>query len=43
MKDGKLQYVQNYVAHDYLHVEYEESVPEGRHALRFEFEVTAVR
>ena len=41
VKDGKLQYVQNYVARDYLHVESKESVPAGRHALRFEFEVTA--
>ena len=40
MKDGKLQYVQNYVARDYLHVESTEPVPSGRHALRFEFEVT---
>jgi arylsulfatase A-like enzyme len=40
VKDGKLQYVQNYVARDYLHVESSEAVPPGRHALRFEFEVT---
>ena len=40
VKDGKLQYVQNYVARDYLHVESSEPVPAGRHALRFEFEVT---
>ncbi len=40
VKDGRLQYVQNYVARDYLHVESKEAVPEGRHSLRFEFEVT---
>ncbi|MEJ2735217.1 MAG: arylsulfatase [Anaerolineae bacterium] len=40
VKDGKLQYVQNYVARDYLHVASTEPVPAGRHALRFEFEVT---
>jgi arylsulfatase len=39
VQDGKLQYVQNYVARDYLHVESTEPVPTGRHALRFEFEV----
>jgi len=40
VKEGKLQYVQNYVARDYLHVEATEPVPAGEHALRFEFEVT---
>ena len=40
VKDGKLQYVQNYVARDYLHVKATEPVPAGHHALRFEFEVT---
>jgi arylsulfatase A-like enzyme len=40
LKDGRLQYVQNYVARDYLHVDSKEAVPEGRHSLRFEFEVT---
>jgi arylsulfatase len=40
VKDGKLQYVQNYVAREYLHVESTEAVPAGHHALRFEFEVT---
>ena len=40
VKDGKLQYVQNYVARDYLHVESTEIVPDGHHQLRFEFEVT---
>jgi len=38
--DGKLQYVQNYVARDYLHVESKESITAGGHKLRFEFEVT---
>ena len=38
IKDDKLQYVQNYVARDYLHVE--STVPAGHHELRFEFEVT---
>ena len=38
--DGKLQYVQNYVAREYLHVESTGQVPAGHHELRFEFEVT---
>jgi arylsulfatase len=42
VKDNKLQYVQNYVARDYLHVESTVSVPAGHHELRFEFEVTGV-
>ena len=40
VKDGQLQYVQNYVAREYLQVTSTEQVPTGRHALRFEFEVT---
>ncbi len=40
LKDGKLQYVHNYVAKDYLHVEALEPVTPGDHSLRFEFEVT---
>jgi len=40
VKDNKLQYVQNYVARDYLHVESTVPVPTGHHELRFEFEVT---
>jgi len=40
VQDGKLKYVQNYVARDYLQVESTEPVPAGRHDLRFEFEVT---
>src|SRR5512136_91971 len=40
VKDNKLQYVQNYVARDNLHVESTVPVPTGHHELRFEFEVT---
>jgi arylsulfatase len=40
VKDNKLQYVQNYVARDYLRVESTVPVPSGHHELRFEFEVT---
>lgn len=40
MKDGKLHWVHNYVARALYHVESVENVPEGRHKLRFEFEVT---
>jgi arylsulfatase len=40
VKDGKLQYVHNYVASEYFHVESVDKVPAGRHQLRFEFEVT---
>jgi len=40
VQEGKLHYVQNYVAREYLHVESIESVPTGHHLLRFEFEVT---
>ncbi len=40
VQEGKLQYVQNYVARDYLHVSATEPLPKGRHSLRFEFEVT---
>ncbi len=40
IKDGKLQYVQNYVAKQYLHVEAAETIPSGRHSLRYEFEAT---
>ena len=32
VKDNKLQYVHNYVARDYLHVESTVPVPEGHHA-----------
>jgi arylsulfatase len=38
--DGKLRYVHNYVGRDFYTVESTEPVPEGRHQLRFEFEVT---
>jgi arylsulfatase len=40
VKDGKLHYVHNYMASEYLHVESVEKVPAGHHQLRFEFEVT---
>jgi arylsulfatase len=40
VKDGKLQYVYNYVARTFYHAESTEPVPEGRHQLRYEFEVT---
>ncbi len=40
VKDGKLTWVHNYVAREYLYVVADEEVPEGRHSLRFEFEVT---
>jgi hypothetical protein len=40
VKDGKLQYDYNYVAEKLYHVESGVEVPEGRHKLRFEFEVT---
>jgi len=40
IKDGKLQYVHNYVSRALYHVVSVEPVPEGRHQLRFEFEVT---
>jgi arylsulfatase len=37
---GKLHYVYNYVGSQFFHVESKSKVPEGRHRLRFEFEVT---
>jgi arylsulfatase len=40
VKDSKLHWVHNYVAKEFYHVESVETVPEGRHKLRFEFEVT---
>ena len=40
VKDGHLHYVHNYVQRALEHVVSSESVPEGRHALRFEFEPT---
>jgi arylsulfatase len=40
VKDGKLQYLYNYVARTFYHVESNTPVPEGRHQLRYEFEVT---
>ena len=40
VQDGKLHYVYNYVGSEFYHVESNQAVPEGRHTLRFEFEVT---
>jgi arylsulfatase len=40
VQDNTLQYVQNYVARDYLHVKGNEPLTAGHHELRFEFEVT---
>jgi arylsulfatase A-like enzyme len=40
VKGGKLHYVYNYVGSSFYHVESKGAVPEGRHKLRFEFEVT---
>ncbi len=40
VQNGKLQYVYNYVGSQFFHVESNVPVPEGRHKLRFEFEVT---
>jgi arylsulfatase len=40
VQNGKLHYVYNYVGSQFFHVESSVRVPEGRHKLRFEFEVT---
>jgi arylsulfatase len=40
VQDGKLHYVYNYVGSNFYHVESDVPVPQGRHKLRFEFEVT---
>jgi arylsulfatase A-like enzyme len=40
VQGGKLHYVYNYVGAHFSHVESTVPVPEGRHKLRFEFEVT---
>ncbi|MFE5563030.1 arylsulfatase [Streptomyces sp. NPDC056544] len=40
VKDGHLHYAHNYVQRALHHVVSAETVPEGRHALRFEFEPT---
>ncbi len=40
VKEGKLHYVYNYVARTFYHVESADPVLEGRHQLRYEFEVT---
>ena len=40
IKAGKLHYIHSYAAKTYFHVESIDSVAEGRHQLRYEFEVT---
>jgi arylsulfatase A-like enzyme len=40
VQDGRLQYVYNYVGSTFQHVQSNIPVPEGRHTLRLEFEVT---
>ncbi|HLQ35353.1 MAG TPA: sulfatase-like hydrolase/transferase, partial [Chloroflexota bacterium] len=40
VKDGKLRYAHNYVSRAIFSVASQETVPEGRHQLRFEFEPT---
>ena len=40
MQNGKIQYVYNYVGSNFYHVESNIPVTEGRHKLRFEFELT---
>jgi arylsulfatase len=40
VQDGKLHYAYNYVGRNIYYVESVETVPAGRHQLRFEFEVT---
>ena len=40
VQNGKLNYVYNYVGSEFFHVESNVPVPEGKHELRFEFEVT---
>ena len=40
VQDGALQFVYSYVGSQFFHVKSNVSVPEGRHKLRYEFEVT---
>ncbi len=40
VQNGKLHYVYNYVSSNFYHIESTVPVPEGRHKLRFEFEMT---
>jgi arylsulfatase A-like enzyme len=40
VQNGKLHYVYNYVGSQFFHTESKDNLPEGRHKLRFEFEVT---
>ena len=39
LQGGKLHYVYNYVGSNFTHVESNVAIPEGRHKLRFKFEV----
>jgi arylsulfatase len=40
VQNGKLHFVYNYVASQFFHVESNVQIPDGRHKLRYEFEVT---
>jgi arylsulfatase len=40
VQDGKLHYIYNYVARKFFHAESVQEIPDGRHQLRYEFEVT---
>jgi arylsulfatase len=40
VQNGRLHYLYNYVARTFYHVESNTPVPEGRHQLRYEFEMT---
>ena len=40
MDGGRLRYVYNYVGREQFEVSASEPLPEGRHALRYEFEPT---
>jgi arylsulfatase A-like enzyme len=40
VQDAKLQFVYSYVGSQFFHIESNAKVPEGRHKLRFEFQVT---
>ena len=39
VQDGRLQHLYNYVARTYFHVASQETIPTGRHQLRYEFEL----
>lgn len=40
VRDNKLCYVHNYVGRNYYHILSEKPLPEGRHQVKFEFEIT---